>query len=367
MGFFRKRILRPLITIAVIAAPIVLFAKGGFSFTFGTSDDNYSYVLRDGVENGAARVVDIAMLGAHDAFSHLIKTDSPVDPGEAEDSLLRNETLGKFADGVFVRLARAQKSGAEALLSAGVRYFDVRLSYYENDWYIKHGLISGQLSLYLDEMIPFLKENPGEFIVFDLQHVYFTDAVSYDDLFTYLETYEVDGTSLLDFIHYNPLAVALGDLTYDQVTASGTEAGLVVLAKADADASLPYHYERGNGDTAVINIRSLWHETSDTATLLTGIRAEYDYLESTVIFDDIFRVNQAQKTGALGGSDLWDTIFGWSLLDMANNSNDKLVHESDFSTWLEEMPIFMVDFANSAKGDFNQLANEAIIAYNQSL
>ncbi len=367
MGFFKKRILRPLITIAVIAAPIVLFAKGGFSFTFGASDGSYADVLRAGIENGSARVVDIAMLGAHDAFSHLIKTDSPVDPGEAEDSLLRNETLGKFADGVFVRLAKAQKSGAEALLEAGVRYFDVRLSYHDDDWYTKHGLISGKLSSYLDEIIPFLHDNPGEFIIFDMQHVYFTDAVSYDDLFTYLETYEVEGTTLLDFIHYDPLSVALGDLTYDQVTASGQEAGLVVLAKTDADAGLPYHYERGNGDTEVINIRSLWHETSDTDTLLTGIRAEYDYLDSTVIFDDILRVNQAQKTGALAGSDLWDTILGWSLLDMANHSNDTLVHESDFSAWLEAMPIFMVDFANSAKGDFNPLANQAIIAYNQSL
>jgi hypothetical protein len=61
MGFFKKRILRPLITIAVIAAPIVLFAKGGFSFTFAASDVSYADVLRDGVENGSARVVDIAM------------------------------------------------------------------------------------------------------------------------------------------------------------------------------------------------------------------------------------------------------------------------------------------------------------------
>jgi hypothetical protein len=367
MGFFRKRILRPLITIAIIAAPIVVFAKGGFSFTFGTSDDDYSSVLSDGVIDGSARVVDIAMLGAHDAFSHSIKADSAVDPGEAEDSLLRNETLGKFADGVFVRLARAQKSGAGALLTAGVRYFDVRLSYHEEDWYTKHGLISAKLSGYLDEIIPFLNENPGEFIIFDMQHVYLTDAVSYDDLFAYLETYEVEGVSLLDFIHYDPLTMPLGDLTYDAVTVSGAEAGLVVLANADADASLPYHYERGNGDTEVINIRSVWHETSDTETLLAGIRSEYDYLEDTVIFDDILRVNQAQKTGALGGSDLWDTILGWSLLDMANHSNDKLVHEADFSAWLAAMPIFMVDFANSPQGDFNHLANTAFIAYNNTL
>jgi hypothetical protein len=367
MGFIKKRIIRPIVILAVIITPLVLFAKGGFSLTFGASEADYSDVLSQGVSDGSSRIVDIAMLGAHDAFSHAITTSSPVDPGEAEDSLLRNETLGKFFDGVFVRLSKAQKSGAASLLEAGVRYFDVRVSYYQDNWYTKHGLISDKLALYLDEIIEFLTDNPGEFVIFDMQHIYFDETVDYGDLFDFLGSHQVAGTSLLDFIHYDPLALELGDLSYDIVTDNGTKAGLVILAKTPASLALPFHYERGNGDTAVVNIRSLWHNTANTETLLTGIREEAAYLDTTVIFEDILRVNQAQKTGVLSDGELWDTIFGWSLLDMAAKSNSVLIGESDFEDWLEVMPIFMVDFANSKKGDFNILANEKMIAYNNAL
>jgi len=366
MKFIRKRIIRPIVILLIIIVPIVLFAKGSFSFTFATSKGDYAEVMREGVTSGDARIVDIAMLGAHDAFSHNITTASAVDPGEPEDSLVRNATLDKFADGIFVRLAKAQKSGTDQLLQAGVRYFDVRLSYYEDEWYTKHALISDRLSAYLDGMIAFLDANPGEFVIFDMQHVYLGTA-TWTDLFDFLGTYEVGGKSLLDFVNHDPLTEELGELTYDGVTAGGAKAGVVMLANVASEAALPYHYNRGNGDTAIINIRSLWHNTSDTATLLAGIREEYDYLNETVIYRDILRVNQAQKTGALTQSDLWDTIFGWSLLDMANNSNNKLVHEADFADWLTVMPIFMVDFADSPNGDFNTLANEAFIAYNQTL
>ncbi len=367
MRFIRKRIIRPLIVLALIIAPLILFAKGGFSLTFSSSKEDYSNVIEDGVTNGDASIVDIAMLGAHDAFSHHITTTSQVDPGEPEGSLLRNATLGKIVDGVFVRLSRAQKGGAATLLKAGVRYFDVRLSYVDGVWWTKHGLLSDHLSTYLDELIPFLANHPAEFIIFDMQHVYFPDGTTYDDLFDYLGSYQVSGKSLLDFVHHDPLTEQLRDLTYDIVTNNQTSAGVVILAKTPSSVTLPYHYNRGNGDTAVINIRSLWHNTADTTTLLEGITSEHEYLNTTVIYQDILRVNQAQKTGVLSGSDLWDTIFGWSLLDLANSSNMALIEHADFEAWLVTMPIVMVDYANSTKGDFNNVVNEAFITYNQTL
>lgn len=367
MRFIRRHIFRPIIILLLIIIPVVMFGKAGFSFTFTPSKTDYSNVLRDGVVDGSSRIVDIAMLGAHDAFSDKITTNSPIDPAEPEDSLLRNQTLGKVADGVFVRLSRAQKSNAETLLKAGVRYFDVRISYYENEWYTKHGLISDKLSRYLSDIITFLSDNPGEFIIFDIQHVHFGDTVGFSELFDYLQTYQISNVAITDFINYDPLSLQPRDLTYDIVTDTGAKAGLVILAKTPASASLPYHYNRGNGDTQVINIRSLWHNTADTDTLIEGIQTEYEYLSDTVIYEDIFRVNQAQKTGVLSGDDLWDTVFGWSLLDMANNSNAALIAHEDFLDWLTKMPILMVDYADSTKGDFNKVANDAMIAYNNAL
>jgi hypothetical protein len=60
-------------------------------------------------------------------------------------------------------------------------------------------------------------------------------------------------------------------------------------------------------------------------------------------------------------------VFGWSLLNLAENHNAKLVAHPDFFKWLAAMPVFMVDFVNSEKGDFNELVNQKICEYNTAL
>ncbi len=348
---------------------VLVFGKAGFSFAGYIEDgDDYSDVISLGVADKNPRIVDIAMLGAHDAFSSRITKDSPVDPGEAEDSIIRNKTVAFFADGLFARLSKSQRGDATEMLENGVRYLDVRLSYIEGTWYTKHALVSDELSYYLGDVIAFLDDHPGEFIVFDIQHVYLGEA-TFDDLFTYLDTFEVDGKSLLDFVHFDPTTIALGDLRYDDVTDGGTKSGVVLLAKTEHSPTLQKHYERGEGDTEgsdIVSIRSLWHNTSDSKKMLNGIREEYENISGSDTYDDIFRVNQAQKTGVISGTDLLDTIVGWSLLDMASYFNSRLVRQTDFADWFSAMPILMVDYAISNRGHFNYLANFAILAYNQA-
>ncbi len=349
---------------------VLIFGKAGFSFAGYSEDgDDYSGIISLGVGDENPRVVDIAMLGAHDAFSSRITKNSPIDPGEAEDSILRNKTAAFFADGLFARLAKSQRGDATDMLENGVRYLDVRLSYIEGTWFTKHALVSDELSYYLGDVIAFLEDHSGEFIVFDIQHVYLGEA-TFDDLFTYLDTFEVNGKSLLDFVHFDPTTLALGDLRYNDVTVNGTESGVVLLAKAEHSATLNKHYVRGDGDTegsTIVSIRSLWHNTSNGRKMLSGIREEYENILSTDDYDDVFRVNQAQKTGVISGSDLLDTIIGWSLIDMASYFNSRLVRQADFVDWFSAMPILMVDYAISNRGHFNTTANLAIIAYNQTL
>ncbi len=370
-----KKILKRIsvITSFVLLSVILLvlaFGKAGFSFAGYTEDgDDYSGIISLGVGDDNPRVVDIAMLGAHDAFSSRITKNSPIDPAEPEDSILRNKAAGFFADGLFARLAKSQRGDATDMLENGVRYLDVRLSYIEDTWFTKHALVSDELSYYLSDVIAFLDDHSGEFIVFDMQHVYLGDA-TFDDLFTYLDTFEVNGKSLLDFVRFDPTTVALGDLRYEDVTAGGTESGVVILAKTENTATLHYHYERGDGDSegsTVISIRSLWHNTSDSKKMLSGIREEYENLSESDTYDDVFRVNQAQKTGVISGPDLLDTIVGWSLVDMASYFNSRLVKQADFVDWFSAMPILMVDYAISNRGYFNTAANLAIIGYNQAL
>jgi hypothetical protein len=354
------------IILAVIIAMVAVIGKGSFSFAGYHADDrDYSDVIRKGVGGGNPRIVDMAMLGAHDAFSSRISASSEIDPAEDEGSIVRNKTVSLLANGLIIRLSKAQLGDAAEMATNGVRYFDVRLSNINGEWHTKHALVSDTLSYCLTGLIRFLNDNPGEFIVFDMQHVYLGDS-SYDELFGYLSAFKADGHCLLDYVNFDPSSIDLGDLGYNDVTVNGTRAGVVILAKTPPTPALRYHYERGSGDPGdSVAIRSVWHNTSSTEKMLAGIRAEYESLIGDSSQKDMFRVNQAQKTGVYEGSDIVSTLAGWSLVDLANRFNPVLVSQGDFESWLNVMPIFMVDNATSSHEQFNQRANDAMIAHNR--
>lgn len=53
---------------------------------------------------------------------------------------------------------------------------------------------------------------------------------------------------------------------------------------------------------------------------------------------------------------------------MASDSNTAMIKDgAKFKQWLEYMPIFMVDNVTSTKGNLNNLANQYIKEFNQTL
>ena len=79
-------------------------------------------------------------------------------------------------------------------------------------------------------------------------------------------------------------------------------------------------------------------------------------------------MNQTQASFSAGGfSDIFIDIGAWSLLRFAERYNVTLVNHENFDYWLSVMPVFQVDFVNSGYGDFNDLVNQKIHAYNQNL
>ena len=109
------------------------------------------------------------------------------------------------------------------------------------------------------------------------------------------------------------------------------------------------------------------HETNSIKELLDGINSEYNYLIDNP-YEDVLVVNQAQRTAFLNNAKIINSLFKWSLLDMAKNTNRELIKNKDeFIRNLSVMPIFMVDYATSNAGNFNKLVNEYIIEYNKSL
>lgn len=354
-----------IITVSVILAIILLLlavllfvGKSNFTFVKGNSTEK-QYVSIMGASELAqtTRVVDIAMLGAHDAFSDKITTKSKGNPAETEDSFIGNKTFLTFADGIVSRLSRAQVSGADTLLKKGVRYFDVRIAFVDNEYYTTHVFLSDKLETYLKEVIAFLASNPSEFIIFDIQHAYLGDK-TFVDLFNYIESVKVDGRSLLSFVNYDPTNIELGALTYGDVTASG--GGAVILAKTERTQAMRYHYVYKD------SIRSYWHEKNVKSELIKGIESEYANLtENASEYKDMFRVNQAQLTGTFGGDTIFNTIFGWSLIDMANGMNKELIKHENFKNWFKAMPIIMVDYADCPSS--NEAMNDAVIEYNKGL
>ena len=191
----------------------------------------------------------------------------------------------------------------------------------------------------------------------------------YLELFDEIDRVKNDaGKSLLDYVFYNTNTDPLSTLRYVKATNNRENSGVIILAKCDGLEKAYYRdkdasYKR----TEYESIRSLWHESNSSKKMMDGIREEYDYLK-THDYSDVFVVNQAQKTGFLANASIIRSLFGWSLLDMANNFNRTLVKdEAEFKEWLSVMPIFMVDNATSMKGKFNAKANEYIKEYNEGL
>lgn len=354
-----------IITVSVILSIILLLiavllfvGKSNFTFVKGNSSDKeYVNVMGASELAQTTRVVDIAMLGAHDAFSDKITTKSKMNPAETEDSFIGNKTFLTFADGIVSRLSRAQVSGADTLLKKGVRYFDVRIAYAYNEYYTTHVFLSDKLETYLKDVISFLQANPSEFVIFDIQHAYLGDK-NFEDLFNYIDSVKVNGRSLLSFVNYDPINIGLGALTYGDVTASG--GGAVILAKTEQTETMRYHYVYKD------SIRSYWHEKNVKSELIKGIESEYANLtENASEYKDMLRVNQAQLTGTFGGDTIFNTIFGWSLIDMANGMNKELIKHENFKNWFKAMPIIMVDYADCPSS--NAIINDAVIEYNKRL
>lgn len=344
--------------ILLLVAVLLFVGKSNFTFVKGDSaEKEYVNIMGASELAQTARVVDIAMLGAHDAFSDKITTKSKGNPEELEDSFIGNKTFLAFADGIVTRLSRAQVSSAETLLKKGVRYFDVRIAYANNEYFTTHAFLSDKLEVYLKEVIAFLASNPSEFIIFDIQHAYLGDK-TFEDLFNYIESVKVDGRSLLSFVNYDPATIGLGALTYGDVTANG--AGAVILAKTEQTETMRYHYVYKD------SIRSYWHEKNVKSELIKGIESEYANLTANASeYKDMLRVNQAQLTGTFGGDTIFNTILGWSLIDMANGMNIELIKHANFKEWFKAMPILMVDYADCPSS--NATMNNAVIEYNKGL
>lgn len=357
--------------VAIIFASLIATLFLPFSCAPKAKNDEKFDIVMDKISDDTL-VTEVRMLGAHDAFSSDIGYMSRANPNQ--DDLITSGIVNKFAKGVVVRFSKAQNGSALDLLNGGVRYFDTRITLSGEDFYTCHGYLSNNFDYYLKDIIDFLDSHPSEFVILDIQEYFASgtkdgslEAEDWDKLLLHLsETKGASGKTIIDFIRYDAKVDALKDLTVGQVTNNKNSGGVVILAKTSdysefylRDSNADYNEER-----EYTSIRSYWHETNSTDELISGIDNEEAFVEK-MDYSGLFVVNQAQKTAFIMSGKLVRSIFGWSLTKMASKFNKELVKDEErFNKWLDEMPILMVDYALSSKGDFNKLANTYIIAYN---
>ena len=297
------------------------------------------------------KVIDIKMLGAHDALSADIDIFSDVD-NKSSDSLMQG-FVGKLIKGFSIRQSKTQVVGAKELLESGIRYLDIRISYNESEetYYSVHNYFSSPLIDSLTEISLFLEENPGEFLILDIQHVYGVDYDNSEDFFDIYELFEE--ASLLDYAYSDDL-IELKDITYGIATNNGSEASVMIFSKFTEDNNLFWDYES--------SIYSPWPNEDEYPKIVDFLEAETLVIDNSTVLQNKFRVMQAVATMEMSLTGIMRSFATWSLLGRAKDFNRYLLDYDNFFQLTEAMPIIMLDFA-SDKDTVDEFMG-LIISYN---
>ncbi|XFA98289.1 hypothetical protein ACAG96_05285 [Candidatus Izemoplasma sp. B36] len=328
--------------ILVINIPII-------NFGHSQTDEDYSNWMSETLSNDQL-IVDVAMLGAHDAFSNEIDIYSDLDPYNT-DSIMQGFT-GILVKGFIVKQSVTQISDVEMLLNSGVRYLDIRLSLFEDEWYTKHNYLSENFNLITPKILDFLENNPGELLILDFQHINGVDYGNIDD-------YQLFKQMLLDegLFDYAYTVNNLSNTTYGEITNSGTESKVVIISKFTNSSDEILYYDN--------SIRSNWADSDDFDYVLDFLEEESEFIV-TENLQDRFRVMQAVTTMQMNGSGILKALMNWSLVNRAKSFNNYLVEYEGLEELLEELPIIMVDYANSNSKKFNENIMDIIMDFNQN-
>ncbi|MBU1145624.1 MAG: hypothetical protein KJ971_07195 [Firmicutes bacterium] len=338
------------------------------NFSDKVTDTSYESWMSETLDSSDL-IKDVALLGAHDAFTSKISYFSQVDLLSADS--IQTGITGALIKGFSVKQSRTQVSVVEDLLNHGVRYFDIRLTYNDSKeaWYTSHTYFSLEFYPILETISVFLEDHPGEFILLDIQHV---NGADYEDESTFLEIYQLfEDSGILDFAYPDNLKDT-SLITYADVTSNLTKAGVLIFSKFNETSPLFWSYG--------YCIRSAWpnldqfdevflfleEEASliETGNALTGnqMSENLDARDS----QEAFRVMQAVVTMQMNGTGIVNALLTWSLLERAKDFNHQLLEQTQFLTWLETMPIVMVDYADTNSYSFNDELMQIIIDFNQN-
>ncbi|VDO16370.1 unnamed protein product [Rodentolepis nana] len=110
--------------------------------------------------------------GSHDSCSYCI--DAKCDLSEDNEAFPILRLLGNFGKAISSQWGRTQDANLSEQLSAGIRYFDLRVMRRRSDglFYFVHGQFAKTLSTELLTIHSFLQDHPKEVVILDFNHLY---------------------------------------------------------------------------------------------------------------------------------------------------------------------------------------------------
>lgn len=369
MGKIRRIIKRIILAIVLVISILLVTINIPLNFYRQIeTDSDYSDWMFETL-SPEKRIIDIGMLGAHDAFTYQIRYGSELDLSTA--AAIQTGVPGAIIRGFSVKQSKTQVSNVTTLLERGVRYFDIRLTYNTTHdmWMTAHTYFSTPFDDILEDINTFLEDHPGEFLILDIQHV---NGILYDenDDFTDIKALFED-SGVLSYAYLEGIK-PLEQITYGDITNNLTKSGVIILSKFEETDNAFWSY----GDS----IRSAWANTDSEDALYTFLTDEAMTIalgaaktgNQIAGYEGVnalngFRVMQGVLTMQMNGEGIIEALTSWSLLSKARQLNPLLIAHEDFLSWMTAMPIIMVDYSDSNYKDFNDAVMEIIIDYNENI
>lgn len=179
---------------------------------------------------------ELVIPGSHDSFAYDFKILGPNESG-----------MPRIAN-LFIKLwAKCQSKTIYEQLLMGIRYFDIRITKYNGEYYTIHSLIAIPVNQILHDILLFIDTFPTEKIILDFNHLYIDDVKEFEE---YLK-FQIGDKAVSN--NNDNIVAAIGTL----------DKPLFVFVDDDNTSFF-------NSDI----LKSFWHDTNDVNLLTTSMSEE---------------------------------------------------------------------------------------------
>ena len=350
-----------------------------YTLTYAESTDSLgTWYTRNNLSEPTVSLNKMHFLGAHDAFTVKIATSTVGDAAGSKTNDAGSRSAIQYPT-TAQSTSITQEVGAYGLLNAGVRYFDIRLSVSDDEepntkygalgilsktvdgtngeYYTTHGLLAQPFKTVLYTIRDFCKENPGEVIVLDFQTLYnaldkYGEGAAangnWDDVYNLMVE-----TGVSEFMVSG--ATSPSGHTWASMTNNGQHAAVVCFGQTVSQGTQSAHFIGANSRRSGNIIPD-----EKTGGYQDGSGYLYSYYNEKApsSYKNLLTDIQNNQVGNIDPSAVWpfrimQAIWGTSPVSNARSTTADLINEPDFKTWIQTLPVVMMD--NAALNTTNYL------------